>query len=198
MDYKKAARQVYDSIGGKENIVSAAHCATRLRLVIADNGKCSKEAVEDIDGVKGVFFASGQLQIIFGTGTVNKVYDEFIKIAEIGVSSKEEVKQAASAKTSIWKRAKRPKSQSRRADRGKDTGGHIAGRDISEPGRNCIYDKILSGRQSKQPVHRRGCEKGSHVGNERKELTGYGPAGKNRRSFIIGRKVLTLWLKKTQ
>lgn len=105
MDYKKAARQVYDSIGGKENIISAAHCATRLRLVIADNGKCSKEAVEDIDGVKGVFFASGQLQIIFGTGTVNKVYDEFIKIAEIGASSKEEVKQAASAKTSIWKRA---------------------------------------------------------------------------------------------
>ncbi len=105
MDYRKAAQEVYDSIGGKANIVSAAHCATRLRLVIADNDKCSKEAVENIDGVKGVFFASGQLQIIFGTGTVNKVYDEFIQIAGISAASKEEVKQAANAKTSIWKRA---------------------------------------------------------------------------------------------
>ena len=73
MDYRKAAQEVYDNIGGRSNIVSAAHCATRLRLVIADNEKCDKEAVENIDGVKGVFFASGQLQIIFGTGTVNKV-----------------------------------------------------------------------------------------------------------------------------
>lgn len=105
MDYKKAARQVYEGIGGKENIVSAAHCATRLRLVIADNDKCDQQAIENIDGVKGVFFASGQLQIIFGTGAVNKVYEEFVKAAGIGAASKEEVKQAASAKTSIWKRA---------------------------------------------------------------------------------------------
>ena len=69
MDYRKAAQDVYESIGGKENIISAAHCATRLRLVIADNDKCDKDAVENIEGVKGVFFASGQLQIIFGTGT---------------------------------------------------------------------------------------------------------------------------------
>ena len=60
MDYRKAAQEVYDNIGGGSNIVSAAHCATRLRLVIADNEKCNKEAVENIDGVKGVFFASGQ------------------------------------------------------------------------------------------------------------------------------------------
>ena len=62
MDYRKAAQEVYDNIGGRSNIVSAAHCATRLRLVIADNEKCDKEAVENIDGVKGVFFASGQLR----------------------------------------------------------------------------------------------------------------------------------------
>ena len=105
MDYRKAAQDVYDSIGGKENIVSAAHCATRLRLVIGDNDKCDKEAVENIEGVKGVFFASGQLQIIFGTGTVNKVYDEFLQIAGIGAATKEEVKQAASVRTSFWKRA---------------------------------------------------------------------------------------------
>ena len=59
MDYQKAAREVYEHIGGKENIVSAAHCATRLRLVIGDNAKCDKDAIENIDGVKGVFFASG-------------------------------------------------------------------------------------------------------------------------------------------
>ncbi len=104
MDYRKAAQQVYDSIGGKENIISAAHCATRLRLVIGDNDKCDKTAVENIEGVKGVFFASGQLQIIFGTGTVNKVYDEFVSIAGITAQSKEDVKQAANAKQNIFKR----------------------------------------------------------------------------------------------
>lgn len=105
MDYKKAAREVYENVGGKENIISAAHCATRLRLVIGDNEKCKKEAVENIEGVKGVFFASGQLQVIFGTGVVNKVYEEFIAIAGISASSKEEVKQAASAKQNWFQRA---------------------------------------------------------------------------------------------
>ena len=78
MDYRKTAQEIYDHIGKKENIISAAHCATRLRLVIADNAKADKEYVENIDGVKGVFFAQGQMQIILGTGVVNKVYDEFI------------------------------------------------------------------------------------------------------------------------
>lgn len=105
MDYRKAASQVYQNIGGKENLISAAHCATRLRLVIADNDKCDKDAVENIEGVSGVFFASGQLQIIFGTGTVNKVYDEFIKIAGITEATKDEVKQAAAAKQNAFKRA---------------------------------------------------------------------------------------------
>ena len=105
MDYRKTAQEIYDGIGGKSNLVSAAHCATRLRLVIGDNDKCDKEKVEEIEGVQGVFFASGQMQIILGTGTVNKVYDEFIKIAGIEGSSKEEVKQAANAKQNIFKRA---------------------------------------------------------------------------------------------
>ena len=105
MDYRKTAQQICDNIGGRKNIISAEHCATRLRLVIGDNDKCSKEAIEAIDGVKGVFFASGQLQIIFGTGTVNKVYDEFIQIAGISAFSREEVRQAASTKTSLWRRA---------------------------------------------------------------------------------------------
>ena len=81
MDYRKTAQEIYDHIGKKENIISAAHCATRLRLVISDNSKADKEYVENIEGVKGVFFAQGQMQIILGTGVVNKVYDEFIRIA---------------------------------------------------------------------------------------------------------------------
>ena len=59
MDYRKTAQDVIRLIGGKENLISAAHCATRLRLVIADNKKCNKEALDDVDGVKGVFEASG-------------------------------------------------------------------------------------------------------------------------------------------
>ena len=105
MDYRKSAQEVIRHIGGKENIVSAAHCATRLRLVIADNTKMDAAAIENIDGVKGVFEASGQIQIIFGTGTVNKVYDEFIDIAGITGGTKEDVKQAAAAKQNIFKRA---------------------------------------------------------------------------------------------
>ena len=95
MDYKKAAQQVLDNIGGASNIVSAAHCATRLRLVIADNSKVNKKELENAEGAKGVFEAQGQLQIIFGTGIVNKVYDEFTALAGITGASKEEVKQAA-------------------------------------------------------------------------------------------------------
>ena len=53
MDYVKTAQQIYERVGKKENLISAAHCATRLRLVLADNAKCDAEAVEDIDGGKG-------------------------------------------------------------------------------------------------------------------------------------------------
>ena len=105
MDYAKTAQQIYEKVGKKENLISAAHCATRLRLVLADNAKCDAKAVEDIDGVKGVFSASGQLQIILGTGVVNKVYDEFIAISGLTAASKEEVKAAAAAKQNVFKRA---------------------------------------------------------------------------------------------
>ncbi len=98
MDYRKTAQEIYDHIGKKENIISAAHCATRLRLVISDNSKADKEYVENIEGVKGVFFAQGQMQIILGTGVVNKVYDEFIGIAGVSESSKEELKKVAASR----------------------------------------------------------------------------------------------------
>ena len=105
MDYRKTAQDILDHVGGSKNIASAAHCATRLRLVIADNKKVSKEALENVDGVKGVFEASGHLQIILGTGTVNKVFAEFIDIAGITASSKAEAKEAAAEKQNWFMRA---------------------------------------------------------------------------------------------
>lgn len=105
MDYKKTAHEILSAIGGKDNLASAAHCATRLRLVIADNSKVKKAVLENIDGVKGVFEASGQLQVIIGTGTVNKIYDEFITEAGVEAATKEDVKAAAAAKSPWYKRA---------------------------------------------------------------------------------------------
>ena len=105
MNYNQCAAEILDAIGGKDNLASAAHCATRLRLVIADNAKVKKTVLEGIDGVKGVFEAAGQLQIIIGTGTVNKVYDEFIKLAGVEAASKDDVKKAAAAKAPWYKQA---------------------------------------------------------------------------------------------
>lgn len=105
MDYNKCASEILGAIGGKDNLASAAHCATRLRLVIADNSKVKKSVLESTDGVKGVFEAAGQLQIIIGTGTVNKVYDEFIALAGIEAASKDDVKKAAAARSPWYKRA---------------------------------------------------------------------------------------------
>lgn len=105
MDYRKTAQEILDHVGGSKNIASAAHCATRLRLVIADNSKADKTAIENVEGVKGVFEASGQLQIILGTGTVNKVFDEFISMAGITASSKAEAKEAAAQKQNAFMRA---------------------------------------------------------------------------------------------
>lgn len=105
MDYAKVAKEIYTLAGERENLVSAAHCATRLRLVIVDNGKCDAKAIEEVDGVKGVFFASGQLQVILGTGTVNKVYDEFLTVSGMSAATKDDVKAAAAAQQNILKRA---------------------------------------------------------------------------------------------
>lgn len=104
MDYRQSAKEILEAIGTSGNLVSAAHCATRLRLVIADNSKVKKEVLENVDGVKGVFEAQGQLQIIIGTGTVNKVYDEFIDLAGVAAASKDDVKAAAASKAPWYKR----------------------------------------------------------------------------------------------
>lgn len=80
MDYKQIAKEVVKHIGGIENISGATHCVTRLRLILKDNSKYDRKQLENIEGVKGVLLNSGQLQIIFGTGTVNNVYDAFIEL----------------------------------------------------------------------------------------------------------------------
>ena len=104
LDYRKCAEEIFSHLGGKENIISAAHCATRLRLVIADNSKLDKAALENVDGVKGMFESNGQLQLIIGTGTVNKVYDEFLAVTGLTAASKADVKAAAAAQAPLWKR----------------------------------------------------------------------------------------------
>ena len=73
LDYRQAAQEILDAIGGAGNVVSAAHCATRLRLVIADDSKVDQAKVDAATGAKGNFKAAGQLQVIYGTGTVNQV-----------------------------------------------------------------------------------------------------------------------------
>jgi PTS system sucrose-specific IIC component len=105
LDYAQAAKETLEAVGGASNVISAAHCATRLRLVIADNSKVDKAAVDDIVGAKGNFEASGQLQIIFGTGTVNKVYEEFISQGGITAASKEEAKAAVAEQQNFFMRA---------------------------------------------------------------------------------------------
>lgn len=89
---KEIATHLLDAIGGKENIQSVAHCATRLRIMVHDQEKINQEAVEDVEKVKGAFYNSGQYQVIFGTGTVNQIYQEF---EDFGVTeaTKEEQKQ---------------------------------------------------------------------------------------------------------
>ncbi|MDO4268699.1 MAG: sucrose-specific PTS transporter subunit IIBC [Eubacteriales bacterium] len=96
--YQKAAQEILRLVGGKENIVSAAHCATRLRLVLQDEKKADVDGILKTELVKGQFANAGQFQIIIGSGTVDEVYKYFVQYAEISESTKSEVKQAADQK----------------------------------------------------------------------------------------------------
>lgn len=87
MDYAKIASQVIENVGGKQNIKSVQHCATRLRLQLKNNDLRNEEAVSDIEGVKGVFLTQSQFQIIFGSGLVNLVCDEVQKQLGIAVDT---------------------------------------------------------------------------------------------------------------
>ncbi|NBH74468.1 sucrose-specific PTS transporter subunit IIBC [Rodentibacter pneumotropicus] len=95
MNFPKIAEQVIEKLGGKSNIATAAHCATRLRIVLNDESKVDKEGIDNIEGVKGQFSVAGQYQIIFGSGTVNNVHVELTKQLGIGDVSKAEVAEAA-------------------------------------------------------------------------------------------------------
>lgn len=105
MDYKGIAQQILEGLGGPENIASYAHCATRLRLVLQDESKVDKKAIERIPEVAGSFSAGGQFQIILGPGTVNKVHDELAGLAHVDEASMEDVKKAAAAHMNPVQRA---------------------------------------------------------------------------------------------
>ncbi|RWZ59056.1 PTS sugar transporter subunit IIA [Halobacillus fulvus] len=94
------AKQVIEAAGGESNIASVAHCATRLRIMLHDKEKADISAIEEIDKVKGAFYNSGQLQVIFGTGTVNRIYEEVTKLDVDGTTKsemKEETKKQGNA-----------------------------------------------------------------------------------------------------
>lgn len=93
MDYAKIASQVIEHVGGKQNIKSVQHCATRLRLQLKDNDLRNEDAVSDIEGVKGVFLTQSQFQIIFGSGLVNLVCDEVQKQLGISVDTPADVEK---------------------------------------------------------------------------------------------------------
>ena len=100
MTNTEIAKKVIDALGGRENVNSVAHCATRLRVMVKDEAKINKDAIENLEKVQGAFFNSGQYQIIFGTGTVNKMYDEVVALG-LPTSTKSEMK-AEAAKQGNW------------------------------------------------------------------------------------------------
>ena len=95
MNNTEIAKKVIDALGGRENVRSVAHCATRLRVMVVDENKIDKDTVEDIEKVQGAFFNSGQYQIIFGTGTVNKIYDEVVALGLPTATTGEQKAEAA-------------------------------------------------------------------------------------------------------
>lgn len=86
--YQDISEQIEKLVGGRDNISHVTHCATRLRLVLKDNKKADMEGLENIRLVKGVFVAGDQLQMIFGAGLVNNIYDEFSSYIGINSDSK--------------------------------------------------------------------------------------------------------------
>lgn len=92
MNYKKSAEELLNAIGGEDNLDAMAHCATRLRLVLKDESLVDEKVLNDMDVVKGTFSTGGQYQIIIGSGTVNKVFNELENITGKEASTTSEVK----------------------------------------------------------------------------------------------------------
>ncbi|OMP68355.1 sucrose-specific PTS transporter subunit IIBC [Domibacillus epiphyticus] len=98
MNYKEIAQETLEAIGGKENIAAAAHCATRLRLALHDESIVDQAKLDGMDAVKGTFSTGGQYQIIFGSGTVNKVFKEFTDMTGTNGMSTADVNSAGAKK----------------------------------------------------------------------------------------------------
>ena len=96
--YLAISKQITEQIGGKDNIVASTHCATRLRIVLKDYEKIDREKLEEVDLVKGQFIAGNQLQIIFGAGLVNEIYEVFSQYTGTAGSSMADVKAEAAKK----------------------------------------------------------------------------------------------------
>jgi PTS system trehalose-specific IIC component len=91
-DYRQIAQQILDSIGGAENIEQAAHCITRLRIALKDEGKINHEALKAVDLVKGQFSNGGVFQIVIGSGDVDRVYAQLIDLAGRSAATVADVK----------------------------------------------------------------------------------------------------------
>ena len=102
--YQETASQILFLVGGKENVVRVASCATRLRIVVCEDQKIDVEQIESLDLVKGTFNNGGQFQIILGTGIVDQVYQEFLKQSGIQEIGKEELKEVAGTKMNVFQR----------------------------------------------------------------------------------------------
>ena len=94
MDHKKVAETVIEAVG-RDNLVAAAHCATRLRLVLKDDSKVNMKMLDSDPDIKGTFKTNGQFQIIIGPGDVNNVYDELIKMTGLSELSTDDLKKVA-------------------------------------------------------------------------------------------------------
>ena len=106
MNNTEIAKSVIEAIGGKDNVSSVAHCATRLRIMVKDKEKIDTNGVENIEKVQGAFFNAGQFQIIFGTGTVNRIYDEVVSLG-LPTSTTSEMKAEAAKQGNWFQRAVR-------------------------------------------------------------------------------------------
>lgn len=95
---KRDVQDIVQAIGGKENVDTATHCVTRLRLVLKDDNKVDKEALDNNTLVKGQFKADNQYQIVIGPGTVDEVYKQFVNETGVETASKEDAKAAAAKK----------------------------------------------------------------------------------------------------
>jgi PTS system sucrose-specific IIC component len=98
MNHNRTAQEILAAIGGKENVSAAAHCATRLRLVLHDEEKVDEKKLDNMDVVKGTFSTGGQYQIILGSGIVNEVYKEFTNLTGLEGMSTKDVKDAGAKK----------------------------------------------------------------------------------------------------